>query len=210
MRYLISLALGFVVAISLFGLMKELVSGTEEAQVKADDVQFVDFVRVKRDESVRTKERQVPDKPQPPDKPPPPTMAAQQQQDISPNAPTLDIDMPDIGASFAGTGPYLGSPFSSGFNAGDGDLIPIVQIRPQYPREALMKCIGGVVEMRFTVLEDGSVTDATVISADPPRMFDREALRAISRWKFKPRIVDGRPVKREATLPLVFEKPQGC
>ncbi|HEX7047562.1 MAG TPA: energy transducer TonB [Gammaproteobacteria bacterium] len=208
MRYFISLALGFVVAISLFGLMKLLVSGNDEAQVRPDDVQFVDFVRVKRDESVRTKDRQVPEKPQPPDKPPPPQMAAQ-QQDVRPNAPELDIDMPDIGASFAGSGPYLGNPFS-GANMGDGDLIPIVQIRPQYPREALMKCIGGVVELRFTVLEDGSVTDASVISADPPRMFDREALRAIVRWKFKPRIVDGRPVQREATLPLHFEKPQGC
>jgi len=209
MRYLISLAMGFVVAIFLFGLMKELVSGTDEAQVKPDDVQFVDFVRVKREEAVRTKERQVPEKPQPPDKPPPPQMAAQQQQDISPNTPTLDIDLPNIGASFAGSGPYLGNPFS-GANTGDGDLIPIVQIRPNYPREALLKCIGGVVDLRFTVLEDGSVTDAQVVSANPPRLFDRDALRAIARWKFKPRIVDGRPVKRQATLPLVFEKPQGC
>lgn len=209
MRYIISLILGFVVAIALFGLMRELVSGTDEAQVKAEDVKFVDFVRVKRDESTRTKERQAPEKPQPPDKPPPPQVSAQ-QQNMRPNPPQLNISMPNIGASFAGTGPYLGSPFSAGFNAGDGDLIPIVQIEPQYPREALTNCIGGVVELRFTVLEDGSVDDPSVISSNPPRLFDRSAMRAIMRWKFKPRIVDGRPVKREATLPMNFKKPEGC
>ncbi len=208
MRYLVSLVLGFVVAISLFALMKELVSGDDDAQVKADNVQFVDFVRVKRDETTRTKDRQVPEKPEPPKKPPPPQISAQ-QQDTRPTPPQLNINMPNIGASFAGTGPYLGNPFS-GAATGDGDLIPIVQIEPQMPREALTNCIGGIVELRFTVLEDGSVEDPSVVSSNPPRMFDRSALRAILRWKFKPRIVDGRPVKREATLPIEFKKPEGC
>lgn len=208
MRYFVSLILGFIVAFSLFALMKELVSGTDEAQIKADDVRFVDFVRVKRDETTRTKDRQAPDKPEPPKKPPPPQISAQ-QQDTRPTPPELNISMPNIGASFAGTGPYLGNPFT-GAGTGDGDLIPIVQIEPQIPREALTNCIGGVVELRFTVLEDGSVEDPSVVKSNPPRMFDRSALRAILRWKFKPRIVDGRPVKREATLPIEFKKPEGC
>lgn len=208
MRYFLSLILGFVIAISLFALMKELVSGTDEAQIKADDVRFVDFVRVKRDETTRTKDRQAPEKPEPQKKPPPPQISTQ-QQDTRPTPPELNINMPNIGASFAGTGPYLGNPFT-GAGTGDGDLIPIVQIEPQIPREALTNCIGGVVELRFTVLEDGSVEDPSVVSSNPPRMFDRSALRAILRWKFKPRIVDGRPVKREATLPIEFKKPEGC
>lgn len=208
MRYLISFGLGIVIAMLLFALMDRLVSGNDQAVAQGADIKFVDFVRVKRDESTRTKERQVPEKPEPPKKPPPPQMSAQ-AQDTRPSPPELNISMPNIGASFAGTGPYLGSPFS-GANTGDGDLIPIVQIEPQYPREALTNCVGGVVELRFTVLEDGSVENPTVVSANPPRMFNRSALRAILRWKFKPRIVDGRPVKREATLPLNFNKPDGC
>ena len=135
--------------------------------------------------------------------------SAARAQDTRPTPPELNINMPNIGASFAGTGPYLGNPFT-GASTGDGDLIPIVQIEPQIPREALTNCIGGVVELRFTVLEDGSVEDPSVISSNPPRMFDRSAIRAILRWKFKPRIVDGRPVKREATLPIEFKKPEGC
>ena len=194
MRYAVSLLLGIFVAGVLFYVMQALVSGSDTAQVTGRDVKFVDFIRVKRDEVTRTKEREVPEKPEPPKKPPP---------------PQLNINMPNIGASFAGTGPYLGNPFS-GANTGDGDVIPIVQIEPQYPREALIECIGGIVNLRFTILEDGSVEDPSVVSSDPPRLFDRSALRAIIRWKFKPRIVDGRPVAREATLPLEFKKPEGC
>lgn len=208
MRYAVSLLLGVVVAGLLFALMDALVSGSENAQVSSQDVKFVDFIRVQRDEVTRTKQREVPEKPEPPKKPPPPQLATQ-AQDTRPNPPQLNINMPNIGASFAGTGPYLGDPFS-GANMGDGDVIPIVQIEPQYPREALINCIGGVVQLRFTILEDGSVEDPEVVSSDPPRLFDRSALRAIIRWKFKPRIVDGRPVRREATLPLEFKKPEGC
>ena len=37
--------------------------------------------------------------------------------------------------------------------------------------------------------------DVVVIDADPPDVFDHEAIRAVSKWKFKPRIEDGRPVE---------------
>lgn len=207
MRYIISLGLGLIVAVALFGLMQGLISGDDEAQLDTPDVQMVDFVRVKRDESTRTKERQMPKKPEPPKKPPPPQMTAQ-AQDTRPTPPQMNINMPNIGTSFAGTGPFIG-PYG-GANTGDGDVIPIVQIEPQYPREALLKCLSGVVTMEFTILEDGSVEDPSVVSSNPPRLFDRSALRAITRWKFKPRIVDGRPVKRRATLPLEFKLPEGC
>jgi protein TonB len=145
MRYFVSLVLGVVVGVLLFALMNQLISGGDRGQVTADNVRFVDFVRVKRDEVTRTRERQVPEKPEPPKKPPPPQMATQ-APDTRPTPPQLNINMPNIGASFAGTGPYLGSPFGS-MHTGDGEVIPIVQIEPQYPREALINCIGGVVNL---------------------------------------------------------------
>ena len=207
MRYIVSLLLGLVVAFGLFALMDRLISSDEEGALSPTSVQMVDFVRVKRDETTRTKERQVPQKPEPPKKPPPPQMAAPSDP-TRPPPPQMSIDLPNIGTSVGGAGPYLGNPLRA--NTGDGDVIPIVQIEPQYPREALMECRGGVVNLEFTILEDGSVEDPRVISADPPRLFDRSALRAILRWKFKPRVVDGRPVQRRATLPMEFKTPEGC
>jgi protein TonB len=113
----------------------------------------------------------------------------------------MDIPRLDLPRGLEG-GMYLGR--TGGVGAGDGDVIPIVRIEPQWPREALIQGIEGWVRVEFTIREDGSVADARVIEAEPRRIFDRAALRAIQRWRFRPRIVDGRPVERRATQTIEF------
>jgi protein TonB len=67
-----------------------------------------------------------------------------------------------------------------------------------------MRGLEGWVQVRFTINPDGSVADPEVVAAEPPRIFNREAVRAILRWKFRPRIVDGQPVAREAEQLIEF------
>ena len=55
------------------------------------------------------------------------------------------------------------------------------------------------------IMEDGSVDDPVVVESEPRRLFNRAAIRAILRWKFKPRIVDGRAVKRQAEQVIDFK-----
>ena len=57
---------------------------------------------------------------------------------------------------------------------------------PRYPAEALRSGTSGEVVVEFTVNVDGSVGDARVVSGNPPRVFDREALNAVKRWRFQP------------------------
>ena len=57
---------------------------------------------------------------------------------------------------------------------------------PRYPAEALRSGTQGQVVVEITVAPDGSVSNARVVRADPPRVFDREALNAVRRWKFAP------------------------
>ncbi len=59
--------------------------------------------------------------------------------------------------------------------------------------------------VEFTITEDGGVEDPDVLESEPRRMFDRNAIRAILKWKFKPRIIDGKPVRRRATQRIDFE-----
>lgn len=66
------------------------------------------------------------------------------------------------------------------------DLRPISTPAPQYPRQAARLRRAGSVEVEFTVGTDGSVTSSRVVNASPPRLFDREALQAINRWRFQP------------------------
>ncbi|MDG1121227.1 MAG: energy transducer TonB, partial [Glaciecola sp.] len=54
----------------------------------------------------------------------------------------------------------------------------------------------GWVRLSFTINEVGGVDDVTVTEAEPKRVFDREAKRALRKWKYKPKIVDGKPEKQ--------------
>jgi periplasmic protein TonB len=68
-----------------------------------------------------------------------------------------------------------------------GDLVLVTRVEPQYPIQAAQQGLQGSVTVKFTVQPDGSVTDPAVIDAKPRRgIFDSAALRAVSRWKFKP------------------------
>jgi protein TonB len=57
---------------------------------------------------------------------------------------------------------------------------------PRYPPEALRAGQSGEVQVEFTVAADGSVINARVVRANPPRVFDREAVAAVRRWRFQP------------------------
>jgi len=208
-RTLYSFGLGFIVTIGLFLLMTELVSGGAKGGSGGQANQLQDFVRVSRETATREKEREIPKKPTPPKRPPTPSQVQQQQQ-VQNQAMALDIPKIDVPLGQGGSGPFIpltgagGNANMAGF--GDGDLIPIVRIEPQWPREALVQGISGFVRLSFTVMEDGTVEPGSVevVDSKPPRLFDSAAKRAVTRWKFKPRIVDGKPVKRPAEQTITF------
>jgi protein TonB len=70
--------------------------------------------------------------------------------------------------------------------ASASDLRPVSTPAPRYPPEALRSGPAGEVQVEFTVGSDGSVTSARVVRSNPPRVFDREAVSAVKRWRFEP------------------------
>ncbi|MGY0560535.1 energy transducer TonB [Luteimonas sp. A277] len=66
------------------------------------------------------------------------------------------------------------------------DVRPISTPAPRYPPEALRAGQSGEVMVEFTVNQDGTVANARVVRADPARVFDREAVAAVRRWRFEP------------------------
>ncbi len=80
--------------------------------------------------------------------------------------------------------------------ARDGDATPIVRIEPKYPVKAAREGKEGWVKMRFTIAKDGSTKDIEVIDAQPPRLFDSEAKRALSKWKYSPKMEGGKPLEQ--------------
>ena len=77
--------------------------------------------------------------------------------------------------------------------------------QPDYPVEAVRQREGGWVEVEFTVAASGQVTDAKVLNADPARVFNDAAIRAVKRYTFKPRMDNGKAVDEHMTRRIEFK-----
>jgi protein TonB len=62
---------------------------------------------------------------------------------------------------------------------------------PVYPIAAARNRQEGWVDVEFTVGADGSVANAHVTASQPSRVFDREAIAAVQRAKFEPKVQNG-------------------
>ncbi|WP_288131501.1 energy transducer TonB [Microbulbifer sp.] len=81
------------------------------------------------------------------------------------------------------------------------DPLPIYKPAPRYPRRALSRGMEGYVVVEFTITPSGGVRDANVVGGykndgEPTTVFDREALRAVERFKYRPPMSEGRPVEK--------------
>jgi len=84
-------------------------------------------------------------------------------------------------------------------------LVPVFRPAPEYPRRAARDGVEGVVEFQVTVNPDGTVRDLRVIQAEPPGVFEAAASKAMLRWKFKPKLVDGKAVEALGVQRIEFE-----
>jgi len=202
LRYLSALILGVLISLGLFFLMQSLIDSGEQNTNASSEGQIMEFIRIREDETLSIKDRRKPQKPKPPKEPPPPPKLIVEKQ-VKPTMNRIKIEIPNIDLpSLAGGGPFLGN--WAGNPLAEGDVLPIVRIDPQWPREALIEGIEGYVVVEVTIGADGSVKDVRVIQAEPKRMFDRNVIRAVLKWKFKPRIINGVPVERKAIQMLEF------
>jgi protein TonB len=148
--------------------------------------------------------RRVPPPPPPPPKSPPKPQAP--EPEANNNNSGISFNMPGVKLSGANAG--LSAP-GAGFGR-DGDATPIVRIEPKYPIQAARDGKEGWVKLSFTINEIGGVEDVTVIEAQPKRIFDKEAKRALRKWKYKPKVVDGKPMRQPGlTVQLDFKMDGG-
>ncbi len=203
LRLLTSALLAIAVTFGLFLFMHKLISSGTGDREDLEAIAGIHFGPVEIPDDITTKSRRIPQKPPPPKNPPPPPrmQVAKQDQSVQ-NMPVLDMPNLDVPLS-GGEGIFIGN-FQQVDRKAEGDIIPVVVIRPMYPREAAISNIEGWVKVEFTITEVGTVKDPRVIEAQPARIFNREAIRAILKWKFKPRVVDGVAVERRATQVIDF------
>ena len=184
-RYAFSIVIGTVVTMSLLFIMQLLIVSGKQALTDPRERHKLEFVRIKKNENLNLYDI-IPDKP-PKHTETPPETPPQDMDNIDPNVPTIDIPRPAITANtdIGGTG---------GMNIAEGDYLPIVRVAPVYPSRALSRGLEGFVDMSFTVTATGTVKDPIVLQSTSS-LFERAATRAVLKFKYKPRVVDGIPVE---------------
>lgn len=186
-RILIAFVLSLGITLVLFYVMQSLIKSGGSALTDPPRGSVLDFVRVKKEETVEKKERK-PRKPPPP-KEPPPQMNQPQLDSPSPNAEGSAIDFAaDVAADVALDGGLA-------LESGDGEYLPTVKVAPVYPRRASQRGIEGYVIVEFVVTKQGSVRDPVVVEASPEGIFERAAVDAALKFKYKPRVVNGEPTE---------------
>jgi protein TonB len=185
MRYAFSVVIGTIVTLSLLFVMHLLIVTGKQALTKPRERANLEFVRVKRNESLNVDEFQPEKPPKPPETPP--ETPPQDLDNIDPDAPSVSIAPPTVDANTDIGGP-------GAMNIAEGDYLPIVRVAPVYPARALSRGLEGYVDMSFTVTTAGTVKDPVVMFSTSS-LFERAAIRAVLKFKYKPRVVDGVPVE---------------
>ncbi|MBH0070116.1 energy transducer TonB [Pseudoalteromonas sp. NZS100] len=170
---------GAAMTFAAFAFMQYLISGEQRAPVKPGDDIIVEIFQAPEDSKVRHIQKIQPPPPMPkvPQKAPPLDTSADPVLAISDFTP---VTIDDFGGDINNT-----------INRPTGDATPIVRINPKYPTTAARDGIEGWVQLSFSISPTGEVIDPVVINAEPKRTFDREAIRAIKRWKYRPKVIEG-------------------
>ena len=133
----------------------------------------------------------------PPDTPPPPPpkLAAPPPPFIPP--PEINIQVPTVTPPPTittvtttppppGPPPVVRAPEPAPQPAVRREYKAAYRVDPVFPRQAQREGISGRVIAHVVVQPNGSVSEVRIISAAPPRVFDREVIRALSQWRFNP------------------------
>ncbi|MCH9005140.1 MAG: TonB family protein [Proteobacteria bacterium] len=77
-------------------------------------------------------------------------------------------------------------------------------VAPKYPRSAQRRRLSGWVDVLFTVIADGTVTDVEVRASEPGDTFVKAAVKAVEKWEFEPVIENGVVVRKKAGVRMMF------
>jgi protein TonB len=183
MRFPIAFLFGLLVTAAMFWFMWALIAAGGSAGELRPAVR-IDFTPLRHDTETATKRDKV-DRPKPQQVPEMPDMA-RSSFDAGDNPTNFNMNVQsDVS---------MGNITVSG--GSDRDVIPLVRINPEYPRRAQSRGTEGWVQFEFTITPAGTVKDVKVIDAEPKGIFEEAATKAIMRWKYNPKVEEGRAVER--------------
>ncbi len=77
------------------------------------------------------------------------------------------------------------------------ELKVLKKVMPRYRSKYYSHGIEGYSIVEFTVNEKGRVQDAKIVYSEPSGLFETDVLKSTEKWRYKPRIVNGKATKVE-------------
>jgi len=182
-RLAIGLVLGLVVTAGLFWMMQYLIATADRTLNESSAGHLLDFVRLKRDESIQRRQLKPEKPPQP--KTPPPQPPTPKLEDLDPSAEKIAIAAVPVETDIEMSGGFS-------LGVGEGDYLPIVKVAPIYPARALQRGLEGFCVVQYTVTSLGAIKDPVVVQDQcTSSLWHRASLQAALKFKYKPRVIDG-------------------
>ncbi|WP_226911345.1 energy transducer TonB [Gallaecimonas mangrovi] len=122
--------------------------------------------------------------------------------------PVMSGDPQLLTAQLTPPQPTLAKPTFNGSQ--DGEATPMLRMEPRYPPAAARDGKEGWVKLRFSINTAGLVDDIHVVDAYPRHLFDRAAIEALRKWRYKPQIKAGKPApltNQEVVLDFKLNQP---
>ena len=180
-RILMSTLFALLATATLLLTMDLLIRLTSTAAAEERQRYELAFVRVPPEETVHEKET----RPEPISDPVEPPPTRRDPIDNSGEETIFVSEFPQRPAGPATPDTLLPAP--------DGGATPIVRVEPTYPARMAAAGIEGHVIVAFDVMPNGTVANVRVLDSSH-KGFERAAIRAALRFKYKARVVDGQPV----------------
>ncbi|MEZ9038369.1 energy transducer TonB [Vibrio cyclitrophicus] len=187
-RLFLALPLAGALGLALFSFMAWMVDNGHQRSPDDSETLSFNMVMVEQEQEVQRRQRAIPEKPEMPE-PPPEAQMSQSQAEVTPLNSMSSLPSLDLNTSIDGLA--INAPTFSDFGSNQ-QAMPLYRVEPRYPAKALKRGAEGFVSLSFTIDETGRPIDIEVIEANPRRMFEREAIRALKKYKYQPKVVDGK------------------
>ncbi|PQJ63796.1 energy transducer TonB [Vibrio chagasii] len=204
-RLFLALPLAGALGLALFSFMAWMVDNGHQRSPDESETLSFNMVMVEQEQEVQRRQRAVPEKPEMPE-PPPEAQTSQSQAEVTPLNSMSSLPSLDLNTSIDGLA--INAPTFSDFGSNQ-QAMPLYRVDPRYPAKARKRGAEGFVIMSFTIDETGRPVDIKVTDANPRRMFEREAMRALKNWKYQPKVVDGKAIAQvgqTVTIEFKLEK----
>jgi protein TonB len=179
---ILAILLSAPVVVGLFMIMHSLIA-VDFVNPEVSNSKVAELVQPDEEIKLDTTTKK-PEKVEEPEEPPPELEMAQINLD-------MDIDVANL-APAANISIEISS---SGMSTGDGEYLPIVKVAPIYPRRAQTRGISGYCIVEYTVTKTGAIRDPVAVDCEPSGVFERASVKAATKFKYKPRVVDGEPIE---------------